>query len=284
MDVYPDLAFALRVMRPRSAAGRLFSRVSRFALHGSDAVVSLGESMSQRLRAKGVGNVHTVHNWSDGDSIRALPASHSALRNEWGWGDRFVLLYSGNMGLAHEFETVLDAAQALQQRPRFLLAFVGGGPRRAEVEAEVCRRGLSNVDFRPYVTRERLGDCLGAGDAHLVTLRDGLEGMLVPSKIYGILAAGRPTLYIGPERGEIADIIRAGRCGSRVAPGDDGALVEAIRGYLDDRRLGEEQGLRARELFDQRFSRQRALDAFQRLIEAETSPSRTNERSGADRA
>jgi glycosyltransferase involved in cell wall biosynthesis len=269
MDVYPELAFALGALQPRSAAGRLFSRISRFALRGSDVVVALGESMAARLRGAGAADVRTVHNWADGESILAVDPERSALRDAWGWSGRFVLLYSGNMGLAHEFETALDAAVAMRETPEFLLAFVGGGPRRAEVEAEVRRRGLTNVEFRPYVPRERLGDCLVAGDLHLVTLREGLQGMLVPSKIYGILAAGRPTLYVGPGEGEIADIIRTGRCGTRIAAGDGQGLADAIVRYARDGAARAEEGRRARGLFDERFAKERALNAFRRLIAGE---------------
>jgi glycosyltransferase involved in cell wall biosynthesis len=267
MDVYPDLAFELGVFSPRSVAGRLFSRISRFALSGSDVVVALGETMAARLLGKGLGQVEVVHNWADGDRIRPRTLEGHPLRREWGWSGRFVVLYSGNMGLAHEFDTVLDAAEILRSDPRILLSFVGGGPRRAEVEQEARRRGLSNVEFRPYVERERLDESLTSGDVHLVTLRERLPGLLVPSKIYGILAAGRPCIYAGPDEGEIADIIAAGRCGTRVALGDADELARAVRRYADEPERVEAEGARARVLFDERFSKERALHAFERLID-----------------
>ena len=176
------------------------------------------------------------------------------------------MLYSGNMGLAHEFHAILDAAEILRDHKRILFAFVGGGPRRAEVEHEVRRRGLPNVEFRPYVPRDQLGETLTAGDVHLVTLRNDVAGLLVPSKIYGILAAGRPTIYVGPERGEIADIIRSGACGQRVAPDDAGGLSRAVQRYESDRAARGEEGRRARRLFEERFTRDRGLRAFEALI------------------
>jgi len=267
MDVYPELAFRLGVLRPGSPAGRLLSRIARSTLRGSDAVVALGESMAERLAAAGARSVTTIHNWADGEAIRPRPAEGHPQREAWGWERRFVVLYSGNMGLAHEFETVLEAAELLRGTEAVRIAFVGGGPRRAEVEREVRRRGLTNVEFRPYVEREQLGLSLTAGDVHLLTLRDGMPGLLVPSKIYGILAAGRPTVYVGPETGEIADIIRAGRCGTRVAAGDARGLARAIERYARDAALREEEGRRARRLFEDRFDRPRALHAFLRLIQ-----------------
>ena len=154
------------------------------------------------------------------------------MRRAWGWGDRCVVLYSGNLGLAHEFDTLLDAAEILRGERQLLFAFVGEGPRRDEVEREFARRGLTNVEFRPHVPRESLGDSLAAGDVHLVTMRDGIAGLVVPSKIYGILVAG-------------------------VAP--DG---------VGDEQRREREGRRARRLFDERFSRAAALSAHQALLES----------------
>jgi glycosyltransferase involved in cell wall biosynthesis len=176
-------------------------------------------------------------------------------------------MYSGNMGLAHEFDTVLAAAAILQDRPEVLFAFIGDGPRRREVEEQVRSRGLRNVCFKPYVQRDRLCQSLKAGDLHLITLRDRMPGLLVPSKIYGILAAGRPTLYIGPDEGEISDIVEAGRCGARVAIGGAEAVAREILRYAEDENLRQEQGRRARELFEERYTKEQGLKAFIRLIE-----------------
>ncbi len=269
MDVYPDLAFELGVMRPGSIVGGLFRRISRYALRASDAVVALGETMASRLCDLRGAMPVVIHNWADGELIRPRPAAAHPLREQWGWTDKFVVLYSGNLGLAHEFETVIRAARSLSDHPEILFAFVGDGPRRPEVEAQVRRLGLANVEFRGYQAREQLGQSLTAGDLHLVTLRERMPGLLVPSKIYGILAAGRPTVYVGPDEGEIAEIIRAGDCGVRIATGDDDGLAEAILRCAGDEVFCLEKGRRARRLFDERFTKQHGLRAFQRLIQAE---------------
>ncbi len=267
MDVYPQLAFELGVIEPRSIVGRIFRRLSAACLRRSDEVIALGDTMAERLSSEGAGPVTVIHNWADGEAIHPVEPQDNPLRAEWGWSDRFVVLYSGNMGLAHEFDTVLDAAERLAADPRILLAFVGGGPRRAEVEAEARRRGLSNVEFLPYVPREQLGDSLTAGDVHLVTLRERMPGLLVPSKIYGILAAGRPSVYVGPQQGEIADILDSGRCGIGVRGGDADALAEAIRGYANDPARTREHGANARRSFEMRFTREHGVDAFRELLD-----------------
>lgn len=268
MDIYPELAFELGMLSRRSPAGRILAAMADFTLRRADGVIALGETMARRLRAAGASNVTVVHNWADGDAIRPCPAAGHALRDEWRWRDRFVVLYSGNLGLVHEFDTVLGAAELLRDEGRVLFAFVGDGPRRAYVEREVGRRGLGNVEFRPHVGRDALGQSLTAGDAHLVTLREGVAGLVVPSKIYGILAAGRPTLYVGPDHGEVDDILREGACGVRIGVGDSVALADAVRQYSRDSERRDDEGRRARQLFESRFTKGRALEAHRRTLEA----------------
>ena len=266
MDVYPDLAFELGVLEPKSAGGRLLTKMGGTILRSVDLVIALGETMAARLTHLGARRVEVVHNWADEEAIVPLPAIERPARTEWGWQSRLVLLYSGNLGLAHEFETVIEAARRLAvQMPNVVFAFIGVGPRLREVR--VATRDLPNVEFRDYVERSRLGDTLTAADVHLVTLRPGMAGLLVPSKIYGILAAGRPTIYIGPADGEIADIVRDGGCGAVIANSDVEGLTTAIRDYACDPYRRDREGSRARALLEARFTRRQSLAKFRRLLE-----------------
>jgi glycosyltransferase involved in cell wall biosynthesis len=248
----------------------LFACITRLTLRRSDAVIALGETMAERLRVAGGRGLVTIHNWADGAAIRSGAESAAARRSALGWDDRFVVLYSGNLGLAHEFDTILDAAEMLGDHPAVLFVFVGGGPRMDALQQAVRERSLSNVTFRPYAERALLGESLAAGDVHLITLRERMPGLLVPSKIYGVLAAGRPAIYIGPEEGEVSDIIAAGRCGVRIANGDAKALVQAVLRYQRNRTVRELEGQRARVLFEERFTKSHGLSAFMRLIESHT--------------
>jgi colanic acid biosynthesis glycosyl transferase WcaI len=254
MDVYPDLAFELGLMAPNGFPGRLFAAISRWTLRSADVVIALGETMTERLTELGARNVVTVQNWADGEAIQPLLPEESTYRREYGWDGKFVVLYSGNLGLAHEFETVLGAADLLRDERDVLFGFVGSGPRRAEIDSEVLRRGLTNVEFHPPVSREKLGNALAAGDVHLVTLRPRMPGLLVPSKIYGILAASRPTLYVGPKEGEVFDIVTRGGCGLCVENGDAEGLADAVRRLRRDRTSAGEMGRCARQLFEREFT------------------------------
>jgi len=273
MDVYPDLAFELGAMKPNSVLGRAFAVLSRWTLRRADLVIALGETMAGRLSMAGARNVAVVHNWADGDAIRPMKAEESRISAEREWTGKFVVLYSGNLGLAHEFDTLLAAAEALREEG-VLVAFCGGGPRRAEVEAEAERRSLTNVEFHPSVCREELGDLLAAGQLHAVTMRPRMAGLLVLSKVYGILAAGRPVLYVGPAEGEIHDIVTKGNVGASIRGGDVKGLVAAISRYRSDEALRTETGRRARELFEGNFRRDGQARKILDLLERATAHSR----------
>lgn len=270
MDVYPDLAFELGVVRRGSPGATVLSYLSQRVLKGADAVVALGEVMAAHLKQAGARRVETVHNWADGDAIRPRSVGDHPLRQAWGWSNRFVVLYSGNLGLAHEFDTILDAAELLRDRSDLLLAFVGSGPQAGRVKAEVRRRGLNNVEFRPWMAQEQLGLSLTAGDVHVVTLRRGLAGLLVPSKIYGILAAGRPTIYVGPQKSEIAEILQVGGCGVSIAPGQARAFADAVLAYASESERRLEHGRRARDRFDRAFDKTQAVRRLTDVIESVT--------------
>lgn len=272
MDVYPDLAFELGIFPRGSMVGRLSAALGALTLRSAAKIVALDGAMAERLRQAGGSRVAVVPNWADGEAIRPRGVEGHPLRRAWAWEGRFVILYSGNMGLAHEFDTVLEAAGLLRDDPSILFAFIGGGPRREEVEERARALGLPNVEFRPYLPRESLGESLTAGDVHLVTLRERMPGLLVPSKIYGILAAGRPTLYVGPAEGEIGEIVSRHDVGRRVAGGDARGLAEAVLGMARDAAYRDAAGARARALFEERYDRRRALAVFERILREAAAP------------
>ncbi len=268
MDLYPDVAFALGVLRADGWIGRALRGAADRSIRTADRVVALGDRMAECLRAQGARRVDVVDNWCDDDAIRPRARAGHATRRAYGWDDKFVLMYAGNIGLAHEFDTLLEAAAGLADRSDVVFAFVGGGARAAEVERGARVRGLGSFEFHPWVSREHLPDLLTAGDVHLITLREGLEGLLVPSKIYGVLAAGRPTLYVGPERSEVAWIVTRAHCGAVVRVGDSAQLAGWIRRYADTPALREEHGKAARQALDRVYPRERTLEKLVEIVES----------------
>ena len=266
-DVYPDVAVALGALSERGLAARLLGALNRFVLSRADRIVVLGECMRERVAEKAGagadGRIDVIHNWADGEKIAPLAnGEENAFRREQDLGERFVVLFSGNFGRVNEFATVLDAARRLRGREDILFLFVGDGARAAEIEDFVRREAPANVRVLPYQPRETLRHSLAAGDAHLVTLAEGLAGLSVPSKAYGILAAGRPVLFVGDPGSDIARLVGEHGCGEVFPSGAGERLARTIAGWADDRARPAALGEKARALFASRFDRPHAVSAY----------------------
>ena len=268
MDVYPELGVLLGAIREASAATRLLGSLNSWSLRRADMVVALGSHMATKIVAKGVSVERTriLPPWEDAKLVGPIPHKGNPFRVEHGLDDKFVVLYSGNLGAAHEFGTLLDTSEYLATAPEIVFLVTGNGPRRVWVEEQVRSRGVKNLRFLPYQPRETLRFSLSAGDVHVVTLRSGFEGLLVPSKFVGALAAGRPILFVGPKMGEIPDAIVSGQCGIVIEPGEWRLLAEAILELYRDEALRGRMGRNARALFEQAYSRGSATTRFAELL------------------
>ncbi len=264
-DVYPELAVEFGVFGARSPAARLFGAASRWTLRRADAVVVLGEAMGERVRAKGVPaeRVHVLPNWADGAAVGPAPAEAAEFLRAHGLEGKRVVLYSGNMGRAHDLTTILGAARLLRTRPEIAFVFVGDGAKRGEVEA--AARELPSIRLLPYQPRERLGASLSSGELHLVTQEPFTVGLVEPSKLYGAMAAGRPVLYIGPPETEAARTVEREGIGAVLPIGDPAAAAAAVAALLD---RSAELGARARAAFLARYDRRLRTAQFASILRA----------------
>jgi len=270
MDLHPDAEFELGMLRRGSLLGRVLEAVNAWSLRSSDQCVVLGPYQGRRLLGKRVrrDRIREIPIWSDGEEIQPIPHAENPLREESGWGSRLVCLYSGNAGLVHRFEELLEAIEIVgERRPEVLFAFVGRGPRLAEVRAHVAERGLQNVEVRDYVPRERLGQSLAAADLHFVSLRSEQTGVAVPGKLYGCLASGRPVLFVGDRCCESADAVRSSGGGLTFQPGQGRELAEALLELADDAELRDEMGRRGRAYFLAYHDRIRSCERWRHLLE-----------------
>lgn len=278
-DLYPHLAARLGVVRNGGRLHRLLDRYAR-RLHGAvDGVVALGPRMAAEMVASGAPVATTTHIWDgvDTNAIRPVPAERNPLVEELDLDGRFVVLYAGNAGRAHTFDAVLGAACRLRDDPDVVFLFIGGGRERPRLEEEVEREGLGNVRFMDYVSREQLSLSLSLADVSLVTERPDLVGLLVPCKTYGILASGRPLVFIGSERSDVAGVVRATRCG-HVVPADQPAqLASVLRRLKENPHEREETGRRSRRAAESTFERSVTSRAwYHYLVERVCIPSATS--------
>jgi colanic acid biosynthesis glycosyl transferase WcaI len=247
MDVYPDIAVDLNVLKQRSIVTRLIGILADIPRKRADGIIALGEDMKARLVARGIAEdkIIVAENWADGDQI--VPGQFR--------DGPLVVHYSGTFGLAHEQHTIAEAMRQLRDDCRFRFVFVGGGIRRGRLE-EFCRvEGIRNAEFRSYASRSELGRSFAEGHVGLVTQIPETVGSVVPSKSYGIMAAGRPMLYVGPQGTTPAHILECHECGWRIEPGDAEGMVRLLKRLEQDRGLVRESGARARRAFEKYYDR-----------------------------
>ena len=225
-DVYPELAEELGVIVRGGLFAAMLRAISTWVLRRQDEIVVVGRCMQQRLVCRGIdaGKIEVIPNWSS--VIPPATEQVQAMRERLGWNGKFIALYSGNIGLAHDFETLVGAAKLLEGGG-VQMVFAGEGPRLEEVKRATA--GLPHVSFLPPQPKEDLPAFLAAADVHLVTVRAGLEGLVVPSKAYGILATGGSILYVGAADSEVAGMVAESGRGAVIANGDAVGLAEAIK-------------------------------------------------------
>jgi len=277
-DLYPEVATLLGMPLFNGPLGRGLARLRDRSLHAAEANVVVGDRMAERVRARGLApdRIHVIPNWCDDDEIRPIAGCENPLRREWGLADRFVVGYSGNLGRAHEFDTVLGAAEQLRDEPSIVFLLIGGGNRFDELTRRVKQRRLESLfRFIPYQEQAVLRYSLGVPDLHWISLKRELEGVIFPSKLYGIAAAGRPIIAIAAEDGEIAGLVRSYDCGVVIAPGDAGTLATALRDLSRDRRRLAAMGQHARQMLDAHFTRRQAFARWRALLSDIMSPSET---------
>ena len=244
-DMYPDMAVGGDIVRPSKWTER-WEKMHRKALKQAARVIVLGDDMRERILAKGVAPERVVV-VRDGTSfpVRMPDQSDPNASSEIRCGFPFVVLHAGNLGFYGAWNTLLEAAKILSDENTGLV-FVGDGASRASLEASAAQI-LPNVRFLPFRPVEQLPHVMMAGDLHIVTVRRGLEGVVVPSKLYSTLAAGRPVLVVAPDEGDAARIVVESGCGLAADPDDPAAVAAAIRELRGDPARLAEMGRRARE-------------------------------------
>ena len=267
-DVFPDIAVRAGILREGMAA-RLLRRMARWSLCRMDQVVVIGRCMERYLLSQGLPAriIINIPNWADGGDIRPSPRDKNAFLHQHGLQDRFVVMYSGNHGVVHEFDTLVGLIRETQSVPRICFCFVGEGVWKHKLMDTGRAEGWQHVVYLPYQPKVLLQSSLSAADVHLVSLRTEMEGLCVPSKLYGALAAGRPVLFIGPAESEVAYTIREARCGTSIAPGDTAAAVGVLLTLYRDEALREQQGRAAREYFERYCDRSLSINRFLQILE-----------------
>ena len=267
-DIYPDIAVALGKLPKGTLAGslrRLLTKAYRYA----DRVVLLSQDMRDVVAGQGVSPQHVeiVPNWIDTERIVPVK-DENGFRAAAGMGRKFVVMYSGNMGLSQPLDVVLQAAESLRDRPEIQFLLVGDGVAKRRLQDDAGKRQLQNVRFLPYQPQDELACSLSAADLHVVAVDPRVYRLLMPCKVYAIFASGTPVVAIAPRESELSRIVSAHGAGLTVEPGDVKALVEAIGWGIEHRPELDRMGKRARQLAVEQFDRRGATQRFGGLVAA----------------
>lgn len=265
MDVYPDVAVDLGYLKEGGVSERAVGFLADASRRYADGIIALGQCMKERLETHGLPSekIFVADNWADAEAIQPMPRLGSP--------EKLVLLYSGNLGLAHDLTTITASIFSLRADDRFRFLFVGSGGRRAELSAFVEQQGIGSVELRPYVQRDSLGESLALGDIGLVTQRQACCGSVVPSKVYGLLAAGRPILFVGPVNATPARIIAQFDCGWHVEVGDDARLTDLLRHLADHPEEVKRAGVLARRALMDHFDLRHGVARLLTILDAHRS-------------
>ena len=283
-DLFPEVTHLIEHFRSRIVDATL-ERISRSLVRDADRVVAVGETMRDRLverRGADPSRVTVIHNWVDCGAVKPQPKDNPFAR-EHGLRDAFVVMHSGNVGLSQDLDTLIDAAVLLRNERGIVFAILGDGARRPALEARAREEGLGQVRFLPHQPAERLADAFGSADMFVVSLKRGLAGSIVPSKLYGVLAAGRPYVAAVEPACEVAAITAKHDCGLLVPPGDAAALAGRILELYRDRQLAGCLGDNARRAALS-FDRPAQVDAYARLLREVGEHARAPRRSRLKRA
>jgi glycosyltransferase involved in cell wall biosynthesis len=267
-DSYPHIATWMGKIKKGGMIERLWHRLNRMTYRRAEQTIVICEA-SRKLVIDDYGpersRVHVVPNWADGVMLRPRPKRDSEFARAHGLVEPFTVLYSGNLGLYYEYETLLQAA-ALLKDDNFRLVFVGAGGRKAWLAEQIEARKLTNTLLLPYQPYEKLGDSLTACDASLVTIAEGIEGISFPSKLYSSLAIGRPIIAITEEKSEVRDITLRHDVGRWFLLGDPAGMAAGIREMMQEPRRLDEQGAKARALFEKHYSKEASCEQYERVL------------------
>ncbi len=266
-DVYPDVGMITgRLRHPIYVFILQIANILSFKL--ANRIVCIGEDMKKRIESKGInGNkIDIVHDWADTNELYPVPRDENPFVVKHDLKDKFVVMYSGNIGLTQGLDRIIELASYFKTNEKLKFLLIGEGADKESLQKLVIKKQLNNVLFLPYQQKNELKYSLSAASIHLITLQKGLAGVMVPSKVYGILACGRPFIAWIDEESEISAIANKFKCGIIVLPEDFDAVKEKIEWAVNNPHKLHEMSENGRKAVMEFFERKISVNKFNRII------------------
>jgi len=270
-ELYPDAAVALGIIGSGGIVERVWDFSNRLVYGRASRVIVIGPGLRHKVArhledGSDSEKLRVVHNWSDPDEIKPLEKSDNWWAKEQGLEGKFVVLYSGNMGLSHDLGTLIDAAEILKDRDDLRIVLVGQGPSKAKLVASAEAKNLRNVVFLPYQPVEVLPFSLSSGDLSVVTLAPKMDHLTIPSKLYPAMAAGQAVLALMGPGTDVGELVIEYNIGIRATQGDAVALAAQLVRLLDDPELVQSLKSRSRRVFEENFTREMSINAYLEIL------------------
>jgi glycosyltransferase involved in cell wall biosynthesis len=267
-DLYPDIAVELEVVSPRHWLTRLWNWLNQKVWQRAQQVIVLSSTMKARVQSqcpKIADKIAVIHNWADPDWIVPIAKENNWFARQHDLVNNFTVLYSGNLGRCHDMDTILEAAKQLQKEP-IQFVFIGDGAKLSTCIEQVNKLGLDNCRFLSYQDKQTLPYSLTACDLSLVSVNLGMEELVAPSKLYGILASGRPVAVICEPHSYLRKLVADAKCGVTFHNGDARGLAKFIRLLASDRQLSEQMGKRGRSYLQANFTPEIIAKQYSKLL------------------
>ena len=263
-DLFPEVAVVSGVPLLRGRLGRLLKGVRNWSLKCASVNVAIGERMRERLVSEGVPpeTMCVIQNWVIDPKIRPIAPKNNTLKREWDLPVRYLIGYSGNLGEAHDYILIRNTLLDLKDNPDLGFLFIGGGRGMERLKDDARLHGLSNVVFKPYQDIDRLAESLSMADVHIVSLKPEMEGLVVPSKFYGVLAVGRPVFNLGEPNGEISRLVNRFDLGCSVDPRNIDNFSVALLAMVEELMERPSWGSQIAQTFEEFFAHGRSIDLW----------------------
>lgn len=266
-ELYPDAAVALGVIGSGGIIDRIWDYSNRRVYGRASRVIVIGELLRHKVArhisgGAGAEKLKVVHNWSDPDEITPVEKSENWWSKEQGLDDKFIVLYSGNMGLSHDLGTLIDAAEILRDRDDLRIVLIGQGPSKAKLVESAEAKQLTNVVFLPYQPFDVLPFSLSSGDLSVVTLAPKMDELTIPSKLYPAMAAGQAILALMSPNTDVGKMAVEYEMGIQVTQGDAEGMADQLVELLDDPEKLRRLKMQARTVFEENFTREKSVDSY----------------------
>ena len=270
-DLYPNVLTVLGFLSVNHPLVKLWNLFNRHTWINSESIIVLSSSMKDRiveLCPEVADKVYVIHNWSDGNFIKPIAKKENWFAQKHGFDRKFTILYSGNMGRCHDMNTIVEAANILKDyQDQLQFVFIGKGAQQKPIQTKVEELGLSNFSFLPFQDKTVIPFSLTACDVSLISMAEGMEGVVAPSKLYSTLAAGNAVSVICPQRSFLKPLIEDAGCGSTFRNGDGAGLASFLLELSKNPQLCREMGYNARQYFGSHFTKAIAIDKYLEVID-----------------